>query len=137
MAHDERRKHARLALSVDVDFKSRDNFYSGKTRDISEGGLFIVSDVALPVGAQLTLVVKLLGTTMQTPGEVTWVLLGDGDEVVGMGVRFLNLTSAARTKIESFMKRRTPMPFEMVESEPPPMPAPAAKAAPPPLKKPR
>jgi uncharacterized protein (TIGR02266 family) len=133
MAQDERRRHARLALSVDVNFTSQDNFFSGRTRDISAGGVFIATDVGLPVGSQLTLHLKLVGAAIHAPAEVTWVLLDDAGEVVGLGVRFLELTAPARTKIDAFMRRRDPVPFEMMEpdddaaTEAPPVPAAPAR----------
>ena len=130
MAQDERRRHSRLALSVDVNFTSQDNFFSGRTKDISAGGVFIATDVALPVGAMLTLHLKLVGATIHAPAEVTWVLFDDAGEVVGLGVRFVELTSPARAKIDAFMKRRDPMPFEMLEPDEPASARPAKSSRP-------
>ena len=115
----ERRKFARLALAVDVDFNSGNNFYSGRTRDLSLGGLFVETDVPLQVGAELLLMIRILNKPLEIPGEVAWILLGDHGEVVGIGVRFIELTADARRSIEAFMRRRAPMAFEMLESERP------------------
>ena len=126
----DRRQHARLAFAVDVDINSGTNFYSGRTRDLSRGGLFVDTDVGLPVGAQLLLMVHVAGKAFQIPGEVAWVLEGDAGETVGLGVRFLELSAEARAAIDAFMDKRAPMPFDMLESERPGAPG---KKGPPPL----
>ena len=49
----DRRQHPRLSIAVEVDLRSEHNFYSAQTRDLSVGGLFIETDVALPIGTRL------------------------------------------------------------------------------------
>jgi hypothetical protein len=49
--------------------------------------------------------------------EVMWALLGDDDQPVGVGVRFVHLTEGAKKNIEAFMVIREPMMFEMVSSD--------------------
>jgi uncharacterized protein (TIGR02266 family) len=113
----ERRQHPRLSIAVEVDFGSENNFYSARTRDISVGGLFIECDVALPIGARLRVDLRFLQKRFQADAEVTWVLLGEGKESVGMGVRFLDLPPPAIKSIEGFMALRAPMDFRMLESD--------------------
>jgi uncharacterized protein (TIGR02266 family) len=114
---DERRKHPRLSMSVEVDFGSEHNFYSAQTRDISVGGLFIETDVALPIGTRLRIDLKFLKKKLQAEGEVTWVLVGDKQATVGVGVRFVDLSDTAKKNIEAFMVLREPMAFRMIESD--------------------
>ena len=113
----ERRQHPRLSISVEVDFGSEHNFYSAHTRDISVGGLFIETDVALPIGTKLSVDLKFLQRELQAEAEVTWVLVGDGQATVGVGVRFVSLPDVAKENIESFMALREPMAFRMIESD--------------------
>jgi uncharacterized protein (TIGR02266 family) len=113
----ERRQHPRLSISVEVDFGSENNFYSARTRDISVGGLFIECDIALPIGTRLRVDLKFLQKQLHTESEVTWVLLGDGGQPTGMGVRFVDLPEAATKNIEAFMALRAPMDFRMLESD--------------------
>lgn len=115
----ERRVHPRLHLSVVVDFASANNFYSGTTRDISAGGLFIESDVALQVGARITVDLQLLKTKVKAESEVVWVLIDDGGKTVGMGVRFVSLPPSVRDRIEAFMGLRQALLFEMEPDEEP------------------
>jgi uncharacterized protein (TIGR02266 family) len=113
----DRRQHPRLSIAVEVDFGSENNFYSARTRDISVGGLFIESDVALPIGTRLRVDLKFLQKQLQAEAEVTWVLVGAGEQAVGMGVRFLDLPEASTKNIEAFMALRAPMDFRMLESD--------------------
>jgi uncharacterized protein (TIGR02266 family) len=114
---DERRQHPRLSMAVEVDFGSEHNFYSARTRDISVGGLFIETDVALPIGTRLRVDLKFLQRQVHAEAEVTWVLFGDGEQAVGMGVRFVDLPESATKNIEAFMALRAPMDFRMLESD--------------------
>jgi uncharacterized protein (TIGR02266 family) len=113
----ERRQHPRLSIAVEVDFGSENNFYSAHTRDISVGGLFIECDLALPIGTRLRVDLKFLKKQLHAEAEVAWVLVGAGEQAVGMGVRFTDLPSAAVKNIEDFMALRAPMDFRMLESD--------------------
>jgi uncharacterized protein (TIGR02266 family) len=113
----ERRQHSRLSIAVEVDIGSENNFYSARTRDISVGGLFIETDVALPIGTRLRVDLKFLKKQLNAEAEVTWVLLGEGEQAVGVGVRFVDLSPSAVKNIESFMELREPMAFRMLEGD--------------------
>ena len=102
-----------------VDFASANNFYSGTTRDISAGGLFIESDVALQVGARITVDLQLLKTKVKAESEVVWVLMDDEGRTVGMGVRFVALPPSVRERIETFMGLRQALLFEMEPDDDP------------------
>jgi uncharacterized protein (TIGR02266 family) len=128
VASRERRKHPRLSLSVDVDATSENNFYAGRTRDISAGGLFIEGDLGLEPGAELALRLHLGEHRVQCQTEVAWVLAGDDGRVTGVGVRFTRLSAEARRHIQDFMRTRSPVPFDIDEPDPP-------RKGPPPLPK--
>jgi uncharacterized protein (TIGR02266 family) len=114
---DERRQHPRLSMSVEVDFSSEHNFYAAKTRDISVGGLFIETDIALPIGTRMQVDLKFLQRQLHAEAEVTWALVGDDGNVEGVGVRFIDLPDSAKKNIEAFMDLRAPMSFRMIESD--------------------
>lgn len=107
----EQRRHTRISVAVDIDFRSDSNFFTAKTRDISLGGLFIETDVALSVGAHVAVSLHLLGKSYLVSSEVAWVRTEDG-VTRGVGVRFLDLHGAARRTIETFMALRAPMHVE-------------------------
>jgi uncharacterized protein (TIGR02266 family) len=106
----DRRVHPRLSVSVQVDFRSENNFYSARTRDISLGGLFLETSTALAIGAQLEVDLRFLKVHLRLPCEVMWVLEAE-EGPVGVGVRFLELNEHARKKIEAFMALRAPLAF--------------------------
>jgi uncharacterized protein (TIGR02266 family) len=129
----ESRQHPRVSIAVDVDVSSGSNFYAGRTRDLSMGGLFVETDVGLPIGAQIEVKLNLPAGKFKVPCEVVWQL-SDKRHTVGVGVRFLQLSQAAARAIESFMSLRSPVAFESPEldtsSDPPgPPPLPEAKRA--------
>ena len=87
MTH-ERRKNARIRLAVEVEITSGSNFYAARTRDISTGGLFVETPVALPVGAPIEIELSLTGNRHSIRAEVAWVLGGSDGTTEGVGVRF-------------------------------------------------
>jgi uncharacterized protein (TIGR02266 family) len=113
----DRRQHPRVSIAVEVDFRSEHNFYAARTHDISVGGLFIETDVGLPIGSRLTVELKFMKKQLRVEAEVMWVLVGDKQQTVGAGVRFVDLTAAAKKSIEAFMAIRKPMSFEMLSAE--------------------
>jgi uncharacterized protein (TIGR02266 family) len=126
----ESRHHPRVSIAVDVDVASGSNFYAGRTRDLSLGGLFVETDVGLPIGSQIDVRLNLPSGTFKVACEVVWQLTDKG-HTVGVGVRFLQVSAAARRAIESFMNVRTPVAFEAPEfddSPDPPRPPPLPNA---------
>ena len=67
-------------------------------RNLSEGGLFLCSDMLLEVGEDLILEIPHPdGTTTQTHGRVAWVTRGEGAPgSAGMGIEFARLSPTDR-----------------------------------------
>jgi Tfp pilus assembly protein PilZ len=116
----ERRRHPRLSINVEIDFASGSNFYSGKTRDVSLGGVFIETNFALEIGTKIQLDLKFLDRRAKVDAEVAWQLVEHG-HVVGVGVHYLHVSAAAEKSIAAFMALRKPIAFDSA-SEPPPGP---------------
>lgn len=108
----ERRLHPRVAISVAVDVRSEHNFYMGRTRDISEGGLFIEGPLGLRVGATARVELALLNRKYTVDAEVVWALLDPAGQVVGVGMKFLNPPARLVRSIRAFAALRHPMLFE-------------------------
>lgn len=108
----ERRTAIRHELEVQVDFESEHNFYTGLTQDISTGGLFVSTNQIKKVGDRVRLKFSLpnQGVEVEVETEVRWVRetssLQRNDCEPGMGLRFINLTPAAKQVIETFLKER-------------------------------
>jgi hypothetical protein len=89
----ESRQHPRVSLAVDVDVASGSNFYAGRTRDLSLGGLFVETEVGLTIGLQVEVKLKLpKGTSPCLRSGVVAV----GERGRRRGVRFLELRRAKR-----------------------------------------
>ncbi|NUP10297.1 MAG: PilZ domain-containing protein [Polyangiaceae bacterium] len=131
----ERRRHPRLSLEVDVDVSTAHNFYAGKTRDISMGGLFIETPVGLEPGTEVTVSLALGQQRFTLTCKVAWIL-GGASGTAGFGVEFDSIPEKAKKAIHAFMKKRAPMDFDMAEPEldeadETPAPAPPRKGPPP------
>lgn len=124
---EERRRHARVSLGVEVDVSSASNFFVGKARDLSMGGLFVETPIPLPIGTPVTLDLVLDGRKHGLRAEVVWALDASDGTTIGVGVRFTELPSRAKTAILAFVQRRAPVEFEMFDPEP------EAPGSPPPL----
>ena len=70
----ERRRYPRFRISAEVDFGSESNFFAGKTKNISEGGLFIETDVELPVGTSVMVDLGLMDIHATVEAEIMWVI---------------------------------------------------------------
>ena len=125
----EKRQHNRVTLSAVVDLSSEDNFYAGAARDISVGGLYVESTAAMPIGTEVTAILRLPSKVLSLRAEVVWSV-AKGTKTVGMGLRFLNLPALAKREIEAFMLLRQPIDFAVEDadeeppSRPPPLPLP-------------
>jgi uncharacterized protein (TIGR02266 family) len=110
---DERRAYKRIELAVDIDFIGQDNFYTGFTEDISEGGLFVATYELKPLGTEFDLVFSLPdGYEVKARAVVRW--LRDPHNITedshpGMGLQFTEVSPEHRRAIESFTRQREPI----------------------------
>ena len=108
---EDRRRAPRVDYKVKVALHTPDNFYVGFTGNISEGGLFIVTEVPQPIGSRIKVSFKLpdMKQEVQVEGEVRWIREAGASELPpGMGIKFLNLPEGAKRAIEKFIRKRTP-----------------------------
>jgi uncharacterized protein (TIGR02266 family) len=100
-------------MQVKIDFGSENNFYSGFSMDISNGGVFIATVKLVPMGTPVDLFFRLpTGEGIEAQGVVRWVREVDDQRpemMPGLGVQFVNLSDEARTAIEGFVRDREPM----------------------------
>ena len=130
---EERRKHPRVSLEVDVNVTSGSNFYTGRTRDLSVGGIFIELPVAPEVGTDIGVRLALGERHFAVMARCSWVLTGKGGEPVGFGAEFVRLLPGVKRAIEAFMAKRAPMDFDLVEEVEDAAADAEAKKGPPPL----
>jgi uncharacterized protein (TIGR02266 family) len=126
----DRRLHARYELKLAITMQGENNFYTGLSENISEGGIFIATSHQLAVGTpvRIELTLPSSDTPLSVFGTVQWVrgpdatarsfeLFGAGAEVYGampgIGVRFHDLGSETLRAIRAFMARREPVFFDV------------------------
>lgn len=76
------------------------------TTDLSEGGLFLRSDLLFEVGEDLTLEIPLDdGKTTTATGRVAWVTRGTGKKSsAGMGIEFARLSAHDRRALADSLR---------------------------------
>lgn len=112
----ERRRSPRAFLETEVTVESADNFYTGFTEDVSEGGLFLATYDLKPLGTQLEVEFTLpTGHIVRTEGVVRWVR-DVRDEAAdcppGMGIQFRELRPEDHAAITEFIAARAPLFYE-------------------------
>ena len=112
----ERRTSHRIPLSAAVDLTSRDNFFAGRALDISLGGIFIETSVALDVGMKIGVRIQIMARAFVVSTEVAWVLTDRAGRPVGVGVRFLHMPAPLVETIQAFIQQRMPIGFDVDET---------------------
>ncbi len=106
----EARQHRRVDLDVEITLESDSNFYAGITDNISEGGVFVAMLDLPPVGAEVSLRLRLPGLhqPLALSGVVRWVrdLEVCQGVAAGCGIEWRGLPEEARRLIERFTRSR-------------------------------
>ncbi len=106
----DRRSSPRISIEAELGFHSETNFFTGFTKDLSDGGLFIATYKTLPIGRTLSVTFGLPeGREITAVGRVVWVREAEGDLPKGMGVRFLDLSDEDHAAILRFIEERPPV----------------------------
>jgi PilZ domain len=92
---EERRKHDRSRLIVDVHFDGAESTGVASTKDISPGGLYMTTSTEIPVGAMLALRIPIGARHVVVKGEVIYSNPGEG-----VGVKFRELSDEDRSLLE-------------------------------------
>jgi uncharacterized protein (TIGR02266 family) len=104
------RQNRRRNLETRIDFQSDSNFFSGFSSNISDGGLFIATEIEVPIGTELDIRLTLPdGVVIACAAVVRWRRPAAPDLPAGVGVGFVDLGEKAREAIQRFMKRREPI----------------------------
>jgi type IV pilus assembly protein PilZ len=105
---DDRRRHERLRVDLEVDYRAADTFLFAYITDISVMGIFICTAAPEAPGTRLNLRFSHpAGDAFELEGEVIWInpppageLLDDGEaHFPGMGVRFVDLDDEQRGRV--------------------------------------
>lgn len=100
----------RVFVEVDIGLASQSHFYTGLSRDLSRGGLFVATYKPQPPGTQVTVNFVLPdGRAVKARGVVRWTVDARDDMAPGMGVAFEQVDAEDLNAIEDFCGARSPI----------------------------
>ena len=98
------RRLPRVVLHARVTAQSEDNFFSGLTENISEGGVFVSTFSPPGVGESIRLKLAVDGANeLAVEGIVRWHRYDDAGDVTGCGVQFSALTAEQAQRVRTLM----------------------------------
>ena len=101
----EKRKDARIPITAKVSKVEQDNEDFYFTKDLSVGGLFLVTEEDIPIGTEICLELAIAGVKnlLKVKGKVVRKEEKDG-KIVGFGVQFVDVDSESSEDIEGLLK---------------------------------
>ena len=104
----ERRTQDRHSVRIEVNYRHDDTYLFTRSRsdNLSEHGIFLVAEDALPVGSRITLQFSHAGEAEPTSvdGEVVWVKETSRGRTLGMGIRFVNPAVEVRRRVQTLIR---------------------------------
>ncbi len=103
-----RRRHPRTAVDLELEVAGLEQLFTLYTRDLSVGGMFIVTEGDLPLGAVLaiTVVHPVDGSTFELEGVIR--RLSEPPEIKGVGVELTHVDDARRQEFLTFIQSAVP-----------------------------
>ena len=102
----DRRRDRRVGLKVPVDYSSVDDFFSGFSANINEGGIFVQMEKPPELDSEVHLQFRLPGADepILVNGRVAWTRSGEDGEPAGFGVEFHELTPEIREEVNRVVR---------------------------------
>jgi uncharacterized protein (TIGR02266 family) len=101
-----RRRFRRVEMTARVDLRSQNNFFTGFSENISEGGLFVATEAPHPLGTVIEVMLSVMGGEVMTlRGEVVWIRPPNarGGLPAGFGLRFMGLRDSEVEQLQKFV----------------------------------
>lgn len=105
----DRRSSPRVPLEVEISLASDHQFFTGLTRDLSSGGVFMATYKHLPLGAAVLIHLTLPDGGLVARGTVRWHREPTNDTPPGIGIAFDALDADAVQRIARFCETRDPL----------------------------
>ncbi len=101
----------RVDLRVPVDILcSKGIRLTGKTRNVSEGGMFVETALLLPVGSPVRCDVSLADSPIEVFGRIAWSRPRHPLAAAGMGIQFVGFEDRARRVLHAVVEQGDPVP---------------------------
>lgn len=113
----DRRAHPRHAVAITMELTAGNDLYFHVSGNLSKGGAFFNRAIPHPVGTRVEVTFQIPGDDgppIRCGGEV--VNIPDGNDGLGMGVRFIDVTEVEQERIELFMEQVKALEAEEEES---------------------
>ena len=112
----DKRTSPRAITKIQIMYKDSMDFIKSYMINISSGGLFISTDNALPLDADVHMQITLPGDShiINAVGKVVWSNPkgGRGNFPKGMGIKFVQIDRDALDRIKNFVKKH----YDQIES---------------------
>ncbi len=102
----DRRAHPRHSVAITMELTAGNDLYFHVSGNLSRGGAFFNRAIPHPVGTMVELTFQIPGDdgpSLRCKGEV--VNIPDGNDGLGMGVRFIDLDPSDQERIELFVEQ--------------------------------
>lgn len=103
---DERRREKRHNVKLNVNYSHGDTYLYSKSSNLSEMGIFLVSDTPLAAGTviQLRFNTPHGSNPIDISGEVVWIDPGSATSPGGMGIRFISPEAETTARIRTIIR---------------------------------
>jgi uncharacterized protein (TIGR02266 family) len=104
--NEDRRERVRYAVRINVNYRHGDTYLFSRTSNVSELGIFLVSENPLSKDTTISLEFDIPNSrkSIQVLGRVTWVETRKGTSEPGMGIQFIGLTADTQKQIRSLIR---------------------------------
>jgi uncharacterized protein (TIGR02266 family) len=87
---------------------------NGKTRNVSEGGMFVETALLLPVGSPVRCGLALEESSIEVLGRIAWSRPRRPPAAAGMGIQFVGFEDGARRVLHEVVATGEPVPRMIV-----------------------
>jgi uncharacterized protein (TIGR02266 family) len=103
---EERRGQIRYDARLNVNYRQGDTFLYSRSSNVSEMGIFLLSETPFPPGSVLELEFAAPGSRrpIRVTGQVRWVETGREDTEAGMGIQFIDLKPEVKAQLKSLVR---------------------------------
>lgn len=107
----ERRDRVRCEVRIDIDVEGAEGPHACVTRNLSEMGAFLVTELERPLGSRLALSLHLGDAPIRCAAEVRWVRRSSGSDNApnGFGVRLIQLEPEVKRRIQMLLLELAPL----------------------------
>ncbi|MBX3187073.1 MAG: TIGR02266 family protein [Labilithrix sp.] len=105
----------RVDVKAVVDVFGDDNFWTGLSVNISEGGIFVATYAAVPIGAHVTvqIAMRFEDEPLVVDAVVRWTRAACADAPPGIGLQFVDIDERTIARVREFIQTvREPLLYE-------------------------